>query len=657
MLESENKEKDLKIEQQKSYITDLQEDHQALKKKYALCENDIIRLQTDLETCKKKLKQFEDQKRDLEELNDQWERSARILEYSKQELEERLNQAEETAILYKEEIEELSVTNDIEIQRLKDQYNDLRQELSVLEIEKTQKSEEGNSPKKHSVEIVRIAEGISIPSHPASRTPSKNASRNASRGHSRRNSTDSNDGSQSVKVVIRVRPPLNEEIWDKNLLQINSNTIQIREKSKLSAEPRIFDFESIVSPDQTEEEMFAEILDCVDQVFDGKNACVMAYGQTGSGKTHTMNSIISKSLERLKDLENAEVSVQCIEVYNETVKNLIFTEVPSKSNKDSLDVVDLKLGSDWTEKALQVISSAISKRTTKFTECNEHSSRSHAIFTLTITTGEGSSKIQFVDLAGSERVGKSKVTGEALKEALLINKSLSALQDVISALENKSKHVPYRNSTLTKLLQPTLGGSKSIVTMIVNCSPSADSLNETVCTLALASRVKAVDLGFIIRKNLKNKEVERTLCLLEKERSEKHSLLRSLDKLQRDLESYQFAVKDRDCKIAMLNNKIKLKDKAYQDVRQPKIEVIKPQETAKVKGKSLITVKMLDTPKGKIKEQKMKNRSLLHLSIKDVGRVVSFSPPMKPLNSPSFGDKPTRIPAPSFINLKFGHSV
>ena len=554
--------------------------------------------------------------------------------------------AEETAILYKEEIEEISLNKEIEVQRIKDQYNELKQELQILSVEKR---EESLSPKKHKAEIVTINEGISIPSkpqsRPVSRTPSKPTSCNPSRGHSRRNSTDSNDGSQSVKVVIRVRPPLKEEIWDKNLFQITPFSIQLRElKGKIATEPKIFEFEKIVTPDQNEDSMFNEIKECVDTVIEGKNACIMAYGQTGSGKTYTMNSIVNKSIELLKSMNKVEVFVQCIEVYNEQIKNLCPNELINKNTKENSDIPEIKLEENWSEQALSVIRNAILKRTTKFTECNDRSSRSHAIFTLTFVTPSFTSKIQFVDLAGSERVGKSNVTGETLKEALSINKSLSALQDVISALESKSKHVPYRNSTLTKILQPTLGGIQSLVAMIVNCSPSQESLKETICTLALASRVKAVDLGFFIRKNLNNKEVERTLCLLEKERSEKNSLLRTLDKVQRDLENYQFALKDKDNKISMLNNKIKLQNRAYQEVRiKPKIEINKPEHLIKKNHKE-------DT-------KKTQSKNLIHFNIKEIGRVVSSSPTLKLPSSPMFGDKPTRIPTPSFVNLKFGHSV
>ncbi|OMJ83784.1 hypothetical protein SteCoe_15192 [Stentor coeruleus] len=621
-LESEVHDKDLKIEELLSTIDKLKEDIIDLRNKYEKDEIEIVKIMNECDNLKKKLKWYEEQKRDLEVLNDQWENSARILEYSKQELEERLSQAEEIAIIYKEEIEELSMNKEIEMQRLKDQYNELKQEFSVVVVEKTDYNKTSSKTK---AEIVTLNEGISIPSKSMSRNQSKASSRAASCGHSRKNSTESNDCNQSVKVVIRVRPPLRGEVWDKNIVSISQNTIEIKNGKTRNSESKIFEFENIVLPNENDEFMFNQVKESVNQVMDGKNACIMAYGQTGSGKTYTMNSLIHQALDCLRNIENAEVTIQCLEVYNEQVKNLCASEQNIKNPKEPLESSEIKLKGDWVNEALNYIEEAISRRTTKFTECNERSSRSHAIYTLNFYTNDCFSKIQFVDLAGSERVGKSNVSGETLKEALLINKSLSALQDVISALENKQKHVPYRNSMLTRLLQPTLGGSESSVTMIVNCSPCNDSTNETICSLALASRVKAVDLGFFIRKNLKNKEVERTLCLLEKERLEKNNLLRILDKLQRDLESYQFAVKDRDNKISMLNNKIKLRDRAYQEVRisKPKIEISKPIES---------TPNLNSYPSSKAKSRsemaKTKTRNLIHLNIKEIGRVVSMSPPI-----------------------------
>ena len=143
-----------------------------------------------------------------------------------------------------------------------------------------------------------------------------------------------------------------------------------------------------------------------------------------------------------------------------------------------------------------------------------------------------------MDLAGSERMNKSNCKGDVLKETLAINRSLSALQDVMTALENKSSHVPYRNSVLTRMLQPTLSRHDSIVTMIFMVSPIEASCGETISTLSLGVRLKAVELGGGVQKQIETQEVERTLKLLEKEREEKNSILRKLEKLERDLTAY-----------------------------------------------------------------------------------------------------------------------
>eukprot|EP01137_Pigoraptor_chileana_P035311 Opistho-2@29127 len=131
---------------------------------------------------------------------------------------------------------------------------------------------------------------------------------------------------------------------------------------------------------------------------------------------------------------------------------------------------------------------------------NEHSSRSHALLCVTVEgtnvgTGQRTiGRLNLVDLAGSERVGKSEVTGDRLKEAQNINSSLSALGDVIHALLNKQKHIPFRNSKLTYLLQDSLGGDSKTL-MMVQVSPAEYNVNETMCTLNFASRVRSVELG------------------------------------------------------------------------------------------------------------------------------------------------------------------
>ncbi|OMJ80013.1 hypothetical protein SteCoe_19836 [Stentor coeruleus] len=558
-LEKELADKEIKLEELLLKSRETDQAIETIKEKYFKNECEISRLQNEQEAMKKKIKNYEKQMQELEQLNNQWENSAKVLEYSKLTLEERLYQAEENAILYKEELDEISQNKIVEIQRLKDHFKELKEELYSIEISSpSDDRHRHHSPTpslKHTIE-----HSITIPA--GAFTRSKNPSRNTSRNVSRKASFDENSSKESVKVLVIFRPPTQSEIWDEQVLSIEANSIQFKEKNK---EPKSFDFEKVFIPGTSTENIFKEIEDSIQRLAIGGNACVMAYGQTGSGKTYTMNAMISLSLNKLEEIltEDYDVSLQCIEIYNEQIKDLLTDEGYSKNLKDTLAKAEVKLSEDWRTTSWDLVQKAISRRTTKFTECNEKSSRSHAIVWFTISGPAGIGKVQFVDLAGSERIGKSQVVGDTLKEALLINKSLSALQDVISALENRQKHIPYRNSMLTQVLQSTLGGSESIVNMIMNCSPSMDSLNETLCTLALGSRVKAVDLGFIIRKNIVTKEIERTLTLLEKERSDKNSMLRTLDKLQRDLESSQIALKDKDNKIAILKSRMNQKEKDY----------------------------------------------------------------------------------------------
>lgn len=567
-LESELASKESKLSEFLQKLKDSQDTQNSLKQKLAQNDSDKQRLQSELQELTKKIQKFEDEKAELVSLNDQWEKSAKILEYSKQSLEERLYQAEENAILVQEELEEITQKKIEEEQRLREEYQELKQELVMIQIIPDNRKSRERCPTptlRHTVETV-----ISIPipqgNRPMSRSPS--------RPTSRRGSFDESQRRQNIKVLVLFRPVNSNEMWDNQVLQIDPRMVVFKEKGK---ETKNFEFEKIFQPGFAQIEVFDEVKEAIDKLAEGGNACIMAYGQTGSGKTFTMNSVIDLSLMRLAEVITDEfsVSLQCIEVYNEQLKNLLNDDPLSKNWKEVLAKADVKLGNDWKTTAWDLVQTAINRRITKYTESNERSSRSHAIFSLNVVGPLGLGKVQFVDLAGSERIGKSQVAGDALKEALLINKSLTALQDVISALENRQKHIPYRNSMLTQILQPTLGGSESFVTMIMNCNPALDSINETVCTLALASRVKAVDLGFIIRKNLVNKEVERTLTLLEKERSEKNSLLRVLDKLQRELEQLQVNLKDKDSKINTLNNRIKEKEghkKAYETKKVKKTQ-------------------------------------------------------------------------------------
>ncbi|OCT81429.1 hypothetical protein XELAEV_18028249mg [Xenopus laevis] len=262
--------------------------------------------------------------------------------------------------------------------------------------------------------------------------------------------------------------------------------------------------------------------------FEGYNACIFAYGQTGSGKSYTMMGtadqpgliprLCSTLFERTQKAENEELSfkveVSFMEIYNEKVRDLL----DPKGSRQSLKVREHKVLGPYVDglsklavasyKDIESLMSEGNKsRTVAATNMNEESSRSHAVFNIILThtlsdvksgtSGEKVSKLSLVDLAGSERATKTGAAGERLKEGSNINKSLTTLGLVISALadqgaaKNKNKFVPYRDSVLTWLLKDSLGGN-SKTAMVATVSPAADNYDETLSTLRYADRAKNI---------------------------------------------------------------------------------------------------------------------------------------------------------------------
>ncbi|CAN1784271.1 Kinesin-like protein KIN-14G, partial [Linum perenne] len=330
----------------------------------------------------------------------------------------------------------------------------------------------------------------------------------------------------NIRVYCRVRPFLPGEVSRfSSVDHIEEGNITIATPSKYGKEGRkTFTFNKVFGPMATQAEVFVDTQPLIRSVLDGYNVCIFAYGQTGSGKTYTMtgpdelteeglgvnyralSDLFHLSAQR-KEVISYRISCQMLEIYNEQVRDLLTSDGINKrleihnSSNNGLNVPDAVLMPvSSTSDVINLMNTGHSNRAVSATSMNERSSRSHSCLTVHVQGKDLTSgnvihgSMHLVDLAGSERVDKSEVTGDRLKEAQHINKSLSALGDVIASLAAKSTHVPYRNSKLTQLLQDSLGGQAKTL-MFIHISPEFEALGETLSTLKFAERVATIELG------------------------------------------------------------------------------------------------------------------------------------------------------------------
>ncbi|GJN34838.1 hypothetical protein PR202_gb23537 [Eleusine coracana subsp. coracana] len=299
----------------------------------------------------------------------------------------------------------------------------------------------------------------------------------------------------NIRVYCRVRPFLPGQICSSSAVAgMEERTITIITPTKYGKDgTKSFTFNKCFGPTATQDEVFSDMQPLIRSVLDGFNVCIFAYGQTGSGKTYTMSGpkvLTEESLgvnyRALNDLFNLQAQRKGTINYDIS-KGLAVPDASIIPVTSTADVVELM---NQGQKNRAVGSTAI----------NDRSSRSHSCLTVHVQGRDLTSGtilrgcMHLVDLAGSERVDKSEVVGDRLKEAQYINKSLSALGDVIASLAQKNSHVPYRNSKLTQLLQDSLGGQAKTL-MFVHISPEPDAVGETVSTLKFAERVASVELG------------------------------------------------------------------------------------------------------------------------------------------------------------------
>eukprot|EP00871_Galdieria_phlegrea_P004660 jgi/Galph1/5195/GphlegSOOS_G3812.1 len=331
----------------------------------------------------------------------------------------------------------------------------------------------------------------------------------------------------TLKVYVRVRP-LNDrekETSKTNSLcwQLNGNQIVQCCGGKIVPNTA-YAFDRIFTPEDNNETVFREAASSViESVIDGYNGTIFAYGQTSSGKTHTMlgtsddKGIIPLSIyqvfQRIQETNEREflLRVSYIEIYNENIRDLLAPQNENLkvhedfSGRVFVDAKEQIVSSP--EDVLEVMKSGENNRTIGATNMNERSSRSHTIFTLFIESREKerdveaegvsvrASTLTLVDLAGSERVSQTGAEGSRLKEGMHINRSLLTLGTVINKLcEGFNSHIPYRDSKLTRILQPALGGN-SKTTVICAITPAIINIEETHSTLKFASRAKRVKIN------------------------------------------------------------------------------------------------------------------------------------------------------------------
>lgn len=332
----------------------------------------------------------------------------------------------------------------------------------------------------------------------------------------------------NVRVFARVRPFLpNDGVGDDaepHVIPKNETTLKLIKGG--DSQDYSFSFDRVFPPSIGQEPVFEEVSELVQSALDGYNVCLFSYGQTGSGKTHTMQGsgsgamrgIIPRSIQKVgsykEELERDgwqyEMQVSFCEIYNETIRDLLReknakelkheVKVNSEGRRYVTDLTMRALDPNDPEAVEDVMRQSAKHRSVASTDMNDVSSRSHSVFTLHLTATNAARRetlrgaLNLVDLAGSERLERSGATGARAKEAVSINKSLSALTSVFVSLGKKAGHIPFRDSKLTYLLQPCLSGDGKTL-MICNVSPTELSAQESLCSLRFASQVNKCELG------------------------------------------------------------------------------------------------------------------------------------------------------------------
>ncbi|EEY66299.1 kinesin-like protein [Phytophthora infestans T30-4] len=345
---------------------------------------------------------------------------------------------------------------------------------------------------------------------------------------------------ENIRVAVRCRPMNERENREQSVscFTCGPNGTAVLTNMDNPAEKHEFGFDFVYGCDSKQESVFEDIgVPLLDRAFGGYNGTIFAYGQTGSGKSFSMTGVTggSEALEGLIPRVNCAIFervatervenpnkrflVECsfFEIYNEIIYDLLDSSGNGKKNKGGLEIKEHSVLGIYVkdlqervvetrEEIVELMTLGAQSRTVGYTHMNAESSRSHSIFTIKIHQKDADdetksvfAKINLVDLAGSERAASTGAQGDRLREGANINKSLSALGNVINALVEASRaskkvFIPYRNSKLTRVLQESLGGN-SLCSMLATLSPASINFVETLSTLKYASRAKSIKVN------------------------------------------------------------------------------------------------------------------------------------------------------------------
>ncbi|KAF7537623.1 hypothetical protein G7Z17_g12820 [Cylindrodendrum hubeiense] len=346
---------------------------------------------------------------------------------------------------------------------------------------------------------------------------------------------DANVEETNINVVVRCRGRNEREVRENSNVVVRTDAVKGK-VIDLSMGPnaisnRSYNFDRVFSQAADQNMVFDEtVKPILDEMLAGYNCTIFAYGQTGTGKTYTMSGDMTDTLGLLSDdagiiprvlyqlfnkleLEDAESTIKCsfIELYNEELRDLLSVDEGAKlkiyddtSRRGHSSTVVQGMEEKHIKNAtegIKVLQEGSLKRQVAATKCNDLSSRSHTVFTITTYVKKpnengvealvSAGKLNLVDLAGSENIQRSGAENKRAAEAGLINKSLLTLGRVINALVDRGAHIPYRESKLTRLLQDSLGG-RTKTCIIATISPAKSNLEETISTLDYAFRAKNI---------------------------------------------------------------------------------------------------------------------------------------------------------------------